>query len=103
MHLGNAFVMVNTARPGQSSPAELGGATQNLTIFVEDVESRYAHARAAGVNIVEGLHETEYGELQYGAEDVEGHHWLFSRHARDMSPKAWDATITTQLKWNFAF
>jgi hypothetical protein len=42
-------------------------------------------------------------EARYEAEDVEGHHWLFSRHARDVSPKAWDATITTQLKWNFAF
>ena len=47
-----------------------------------------------GVKIVEELHETEYGELQYGAEDVEGHHWLFARHAHDVSPDAWGATIT---------
>ncbi len=98
LHLANALIMVNSARPGQSSPAELGGATQSLTIFVEDVESHYTHARAAGANIVEDLHETEYGELQYGVEDVEGHHWLFSRHARDVSPEAWGATITTPLK-----
>lgn len=95
LHLANAFIMVNSARPGQSSPAELGGATQSLTIFVEDVESHYARSRAAGAKIVEDLHETEYGELQYGAEDVEGHHWLFSRHARDVSPEAWGATVTT--------
>ena len=93
MHLGNAFIMVNSTRPGQSSPAELGGATQSLTIFVEDVQSHYAHADAAGARIVEDLHETEYGELQYGAEDVEGHHWLFSQHSRDVSPEAWGATI----------
>lgn len=97
LHLGNAFLMVNSARPGQSSPAELGGATQSLTIFVEDVESHYARSRAAGANIVEDLHETEYGELQYGAEDVEGHHWLFSRHARDVSPEAWGATVTSPI------
>jgi uncharacterized glyoxalase superfamily protein PhnB len=98
LHLGNAFIMVNSARPGQSSPAELGGSTQSLTIFVEDVESHYAHAHATGARIVEDLHETEYGELQYGTEDVEGHHWLFSRHARDVSPEAWGATITSLLK-----
>jgi uncharacterized glyoxalase superfamily protein PhnB len=98
LHLGNAFIMVNSARPGQSSPVELGGATQSLTIFVEDVESHYAHARAAGVKIVEHLHETEYGELQYGAEDVEGHHWLFARHARDVSPEAWGATVVNPLE-----
>jgi hypothetical protein len=76
----------------------LGGATQSLTIFGEDVESHYAHANAAGARIVEALHQTEYGELQYGAEDVEGHHWLFARHARDVSPEAWGATITTPFK-----
>ena len=98
LQLENAFIMVNSARPGQSSPAQLHSSTQSLTIFVEDVESHYAHARAAGANIVEDLHETEYGELQYGAEDVEGHHWLFSRHARDVSPEAWGATVTSPFK-----
>jgi uncharacterized glyoxalase superfamily protein PhnB len=42
---------------------------------------------------VEELNETFYGERQYGAEDLEGHHWLFSRHARDVSPDEWGATI----------
>jgi uncharacterized glyoxalase superfamily protein PhnB len=98
LHLGNAFITVNSARPGQSSPAELGGATQSLTIFIEDIEAHYAHTRAADASIVEELHETAYGELQYGVVDLEGHHWLFARHARDVSPDAWGATITTRLE-----
>jgi uncharacterized glyoxalase superfamily protein PhnB len=96
MHLSKAFIMVNAARPGRSSPIELGSLgsdTQSLTIFIEDVESHYAHSRADNANIVEELHETIYGELQYGVEDLEGHHWLFARHARDVSPDAWGATI----------
>jgi len=44
---------------------------------------------------VEPLHETAYGELQYGVEDLAGHHWLFSRHARDVSPDAWGATLAS--------
>jgi uncharacterized glyoxalase superfamily protein PhnB len=98
LHLGRAFIMVNSARPGRSSPAALGIDTQSLTIFIEDVESHYAHARAAGASIVEELHETAYGEFQYGVEDLEGHHWLFSRHAHDVSPDAWGATITTPIE-----
>jgi hypothetical protein len=35
-----------------------------------------------------------YGERQYGARDLDGHHWLFSTHARDVSPTDWGATIT---------
>jgi uncharacterized glyoxalase superfamily protein PhnB len=34
-----------------------------------------------------------YGELQYGAEDLDGHRWLFSRHARDVNPADWGATV----------
>jgi len=98
LHLGNAFIMVNSARPGRSSPAALGSETQSLTIFIDDVEAHYAQARAAGASIVEELHETAYGELQYGVEDLERHHWLFSRHAHDVSPEAWGATVDTPLE-----
>jgi uncharacterized glyoxalase superfamily protein PhnB len=93
VQLGNAYIMVRAARGDYRSPAELGFGNQSLTIFVEDVERHFEHSKAAGANIVEDLHETEYGELQYGVEDLEGHHWLFSRHARDVSPDAWGATI----------
>ena len=94
LYIGNAFIMVNSARSGRSSPAELGSETQSLTIFLEDLEAHYARTRDAA-RIVEPPHETEYGEFQYGVLDLEGHHWLFARHARDVSPDAWGATITT--------
>lgn len=93
MHLGDAWIMLNRARPGRASPAQAGCDTQSLTVFVEDVDAHYEKAKSAGARIVEDLHETEYGERQYGVEDLEGHHWLFSRHARDVSPDEWGATI----------
>jgi uncharacterized glyoxalase superfamily protein PhnB len=93
MRAGDAYLMVKRAEPGQRSPKELGFGTQSLTIFIEDIESHYARAKSAGVILLEELHETVYGELQYAAEDLEGHHWLFSRHARDLNPEDWGATI----------
>ena len=93
VHLGNAWMMLRGERPGESSPAQSGTASQSLTVFVEDVEAHYRRSQAAGAKIVEELHETMYGELQYGVEDLAGHHWLFSRHARDVSPDAWGATL----------
>jgi uncharacterized glyoxalase superfamily protein PhnB len=94
MQLGNAWIMVNAAKsPEHRNPAELGYGTQSLTIFVEDVESHYARTRSAGANVVEELHETVYGEFQYGVTDLEGHHWLFSRHAQNVDPTHWGATV----------
>ena len=99
LHLGDAWVMVGSARPGRMSPAEGGCAAQMLTIFVEDVDGHYARTKASGAKIVEELHETVYGERQYGVEDIEGHQWLFSKHARDVAPEEWGATVTNPVKW----
>jgi uncharacterized glyoxalase superfamily protein PhnB len=93
VHLGDAWMMLETVKPNSSTPAQLGARTQSLTIFVDDVAAHYNRAKSAGVTIVEDLHETIYGELQYAALDLEGHHWLFSRHARDISPEAWGAKL----------
>ena len=96
LHLGDAWIMVASERPRSKSPAKLGYGTQSLTVFVEDVDAHYAKTRSSGAKIVEELHETEYGERQYGVEDLEGHHWLFSRHARDVSPEEWGAKLASK-------
>jgi len=93
MTLGNACIMVHAADGRDASPAQCGYATQSLTVFLDDVDAHFERSKAAGARIVEEPHETCYGEWQYGVEDLEGHHWLFSRHARDVSPDEWGAAI----------
>ena len=94
MSAGNGWIMLKQARREDATPKRLGFGTQSLTIFIEDIEAHFQRAKSAGAVIVEDLHETEYGELQYGAEDLDGHHWLFSRHARDVSPEQWGASVS---------
>lgn len=93
MMAGRAAIQVRQAH-GERSPKQLGYGTQSLTIFVDDVDRHYAHAKAAGARILEEPHSTVYGEYQYGAEDLDGHPWLFSRHERDVSPEEWGAVST---------
>jgi uncharacterized glyoxalase superfamily protein PhnB len=93
IHLGNAWMMLKASA---ETPARLGGNTQSLTVFVEDVDAHFERAREAGAKIVEELHETVYGERQYGTEDLQGHFWLFSAHAKDLSPDEWGATLVSQ-------
>ena len=98
MLLGRACIMVRQAEPEQASPSQLGYGTQSLTIFVEDLDGQYRRVKAAGGKVVEELHETEYGECQFGVEDLDGHHWLFSRHARDVHPEDWGARTPESKK-----
>jgi uncharacterized glyoxalase superfamily protein PhnB len=95
MRLGDAYIMLHGVKNTCNTPAALGCGTQMLTVFVADVDAHYARAKREGATIVEELQETFYGERQYGAEDLDGHRWLFSRHARDVSPVEWGATIAS--------
>jgi uncharacterized glyoxalase superfamily protein PhnB len=94
MRAGNAWIMLQRARPSRSTPGQQGCATQSLTVFVEDVDTHFQRAKSAGARIIEDLQETVYGERQYGVEDFAGHCWLFSWHARDLSPDEWGATVS---------
>jgi len=92
MHRGDSWIMLRTARGSGVSPAQAGCHTQSLTVFVDDVDAHFAHTVATGATIAEALHETIYGERQYGVEDLEGHLWIFSKHVRDLSPEDWGGT-----------
>ena len=97
MRAGKAVLMIKRAGEGDSLPSQLGCGTQSLTIFVDDVEALCQRAKGAGAKVVEEPHETVYGEFQFAALDLAGHHWLFSRHARDLDPKQWGATVATPM------
>jgi uncharacterized glyoxalase superfamily protein PhnB len=95
MHLGEAWIMLGSTRPGRITPASAGARTSALTVFVEDVDAHFEAAKTAGAKILEELNETIYGERQYVAEDLAGHQWLFSRHAKDVAPQEWGAVVAT--------
>jgi uncharacterized glyoxalase superfamily protein PhnB len=97
IYAGRACIMLHDLW-GRMTPAQLGFGTQSLTIFVDDVDAHYERAKREGAEIVEEPHETVYGEYQYAAKDLDGHHWLFSRHARDMNPEAWGAVVAERSK-----
>src|SRR5437879_13030966 len=56
MHLGNAWIMLRSARAGCASPAQLGYGTQRLTVVVEDLDAHFERSKLAGAKIVEDLH-----------------------------------------------
>ena len=95
MRIANAVVMLAKARPGRLNPKTAGGWTQTLSVFIDNVEQLHASLAAAGVTLPEPLNETAYGELQFVAEDPEGHRWLFARHVRDVDPREWGAVTRT--------
>ena len=97
IYLGDAVIMLSGPREYRESPATVGSNTQMLTVIVPDIDAHYRHSLGQGATIWEELHETVYGERQYGVEDLDGHRWIFSPHARDLSPEQWGATVVTPM------
>jgi len=96
---GEGLIMVGdlelggSKAPFRKTPRSLDGAnTQNMMVFVDDVEAHCAQARAAGATIVSEPKTTDYGEEYwtdrgYECEDLGGHHWWFYQRLREPKTK----------------
>ena len=69
------------------SPLDAGCNTQNLMVYVDDIDGHCEQARQAGARIVAEPELHDYGDdywadRSYGALDPEGHLWWFSQRIR---------------------
>jgi uncharacterized glyoxalase superfamily protein PhnB len=91
--LGDGLIMVaGTDRtekmPYIRCPRDIGGGnTQNMFVYVDDVEAHCKRARDAGARIVVEPKTTDYGDdywtdRSYQCEDLGGHHWWFAERLR---------------------
>ncbi len=60
------------------TPKHAGAATMRVFIYLDDVDSHYEVAMAAGAEIVHPPEDAEYGR-NYWANDPEGHPWFFTQ------------------------
>jgi uncharacterized glyoxalase superfamily protein PhnB len=93
---GEGVVMVSGSRSGDDarrfgtdclSPQAAGCNTQNLMVYVDDVDTHCALARSKGARVVAEPELHDYGDdhwadRSYGCIDPEGHLWWFSQRIR---------------------
>jgi uncharacterized glyoxalase superfamily protein PhnB len=79
-------VMLGTSRDGTypvRSPREVGGVTGGIYVALLDaaaVDALHVRAEAAGADILEAPHDTDYGSHDFSALDLEGHPWNFGTY-----------------------
>jgi uncharacterized glyoxalase superfamily protein PhnB len=79
LRLGTNIIMLGSVRPddGMASPQALGAVTQSLCVYVEDPDSHFRRAQAAGAQISSPPSDTDFGSRDYHVFDLEGHPWTF--------------------------
>jgi uncharacterized glyoxalase superfamily protein PhnB len=92
MDVGGGSIFMGDPGDDYRSPKSSGGWPAQVQVYVDDVDSHYERARAAGAEIRKDLEDTPYGDRRYDAYDAEGHLWMFSTHVRDVPPEEWGAT-----------
>jgi uncharacterized glyoxalase superfamily protein PhnB len=78
MERDGAVVMMGSP-PGYKSPKNLGQVTVGMYVHVNDVDSLYEKAKAAGAEVEGQPADQAYGVRSFGAFDPEGHQWWFAQ------------------------
>ena len=83
----DGFIMMGTPtrERGGRSPVELPGIHQSLYVYVDDVDAHHAQVVAAGHETLTPPTDMFWGDRMYAVKDLEGHHWSFAQHVRDVS------------------
>jgi PhnB protein len=90
---GDGVVMFGSPGEDYKSPQELGGATQLVYVYVDDVDTHFEHAKSAGATVVREPEDQFYGDRSYVVTDPEGHEWSFATHVSDPSPEEMQAAM----------
>jgi uncharacterized glyoxalase superfamily protein PhnB len=84
MEFADGVVMMGCPGPDYKNPKRLGGVTQRLYVYVDDVDKHFEQAKQAGATVIREPQDQFYGDRNYGVADPEGHHWYFAQHIRDV-------------------
>ena len=85
--IGNSPIMLADEFPemGYKGPQSLGGSPVSIMLYVEDVDSVFNRAVAAGGSIREAVQDKFYGDRTGTLTDPFGHVWHIATHKEDIS------------------
>jgi PhnB protein len=89
---GGGTVAITEPRTSRVLPGPV-----SLLVRVGDAEAHCRRARERGATIVAQPRDFSYGERQYTAADLGGHHWCFTQSIADVAPEDWGGTSGAAL------
>nr|AIA17044.1 Glyoxalase-like domain protein [uncultured bacterium] len=87
MKIGDSPFMLGDEMEQYKGPKALGGTPMMLMIYVDDVDTIYQQAIAAGGIEVKPLQDQFYGDRSGTLTDPFGHVWTIATHKEDVSPE----------------
>jgi uncharacterized glyoxalase superfamily protein PhnB len=87
IQIGDSRIMLNDEFPEMNcrGPLSVGGTSSSLHIYVEDADTIYEQAVAAGATITMPIGDMFWGDRYGQVVDPFGHAWSIATHKRDMT------------------
>jgi PhnB protein len=87
LQIGDSKLMLSDPFPQSSvrPPAERGGTTASIFLYVDDVDSAFEHATRAGATVTSPLEDMFWGDRFGTVTDPFGHVWSLATHKEDLS------------------
>ena len=88
LEIGESVIMLADEFPdmGVRGPRTIGGTAVTLHVYVEDVDTVFEAALAAGATAVQPVENRFYGDRVGQFEDPFGHRWSIASHIEDVPP-----------------
>jgi len=89
IRIGDSLLMLAEETPngGLRSPLSLKGSTVSIFVYLEDVDSVFHKALAAGAQEVQRPADMFWGDRYGRLTDPFGHSWSLATHIEDVSPE----------------
>src|SRR6266576_5578314 len=86
--IGDSMIMLGDEMPGSGaqSPQSLGGTTNGIFLYVEDVDKTFQQAVSAGAKAESQPTDMFWGDRYGRLKDPFGHSWSVATHKEDVSP-----------------
>jgi uncharacterized glyoxalase superfamily protein PhnB len=92
LSIGDGAVIIGD-NSGNRQPPRPGEVSHQVMVRVEDAKAHCEHARRHGAKILVEPTDHMYGERQYEARDLAGHHWIFTQTVKDVDPSEWGGLL----------
>jgi len=104
IRVGDSRIMVNDPMMGMKGPKGFGGSPASLWIYVEDCDTLFNRAIAAGGKVhghMGKMQDQFWGDRSGSFEDPHGYLWTIATHTEDLSPEEMKQRQAEWMK-NFA-
>jgi PhnB protein len=89
LEFGDSLLMLSDEHPemGVLGPKTIGGTPVLINLYVEDADTVFDAAVAAGATVLREMEDQFYGDRSGQFEDPFGHRWSVATHVEDVPPE----------------